>query len=83
MRGSASYVIILLGSFLSKDGIADIVADRYRGRQTNSQVIVLGVPSRREKKIATPDRRLHVDLFSTLFETVTNTATSALQNLQR
>ena len=29
-----------------------------RGRQTNSQVIVSGVPSRREKKIETPDRRL-------------------------
>ena len=29
-----------------------------RGRQTNSQVIVSGVPSRREKKVGTPDRRL-------------------------
>ena len=29
-----------------------------RGRQTNSQVIVSGVPPR-EKKIGTPDRRLH------------------------
>ena len=29
-----------------------------RGRQTNSQVIVSGVPSRREKKVRTPDRRL-------------------------
>ena len=29
-----------------------------RGRQRNSQVIVSGVPSRREKKIGTPDRRL-------------------------
>ena len=38
-----------LGLFLSGDGI---LADRYfiRGRQTNSQVIVSGVPSRREKK---------------------------------
>ena len=45
---------------LSGDGIADIVADRYFnwGRQTNSQVIVSGVPSRHEKKIGTPDRRL-------------------------
>ena len=31
-----------------------------RGRQTNSQVIVSGVPSRREKKIGTPDRRLGI-----------------------
>ena len=29
-----------------------------RGRQTNSQVIVSGVLSHREKKIGTPDRRL-------------------------
>ena len=29
-----------------------------RGRQTNSQVIVSDVPSRREKKVRTPDRRL-------------------------
>ena len=37
---------------LSGDGIADIRADRYliRGRQKNSQIIVSGVPSRRDKK---------------------------------
>ena len=29
-----------------------------RGRQTNSPVIVSGVPSRREKKVRMPDRRL-------------------------
>ena len=29
-----------------------------RGRQTNSQVTVSGVPYRCEKKIGTPDRRL-------------------------
>ena len=34
-----------------------------RGRQTNSQVIVSGVPSRREKKVGTPDRRLLILFF--------------------
>ena len=33
-----------------------------RGRQTNSQVIVSGVPSRRKKKVRTPDRRLDIML---------------------
>ena len=51
--------VIVLDLFLSGDGIADILADRYfnygggggggEGGQTNSQVIVSGVPSRCEK----------------------------------
>ena len=31
-----------------------------RGRRTNSQVIVSGIPSRHEKKIEMPDRRLTI-----------------------
>ena len=33
-----------------------------RGRQTNSKVIVSGVPSRRKKNVGTPDRRLDLPM---------------------
>ena len=49
----------VLGSFFNQEmasptfSLTDIL---IRGQQTNSKVIVAGVPSRRQKKIETPDR---------------------------
>ena len=52
-------VILLVSLYLEMASPTFSLTDiLIRGRQTNSQVIVSGVPSRREKKIGTPDRRL-------------------------
>ena len=55
----AWFILIGLEMALLTLSLTDIL---IRGRQTNSEVIVSGVPSRREKKIGTPDRRLPVNL---------------------
>ena len=51
-----------------------------RGQQTNSQVIVSGVPSRREKKIRTPDRRLVAQYFIRLYKVCLRTKQWKSQN---
>ena len=52
-----------------------------RGRQTNSQVIVSGVPSRREKKIGTPDRGLPcICLFERACALITHIVSDAKNN---
>ena len=52
-----------------------------RERQTNSQVIVSGVPSRREKKIGTPDRGLPcICLFERACALITHIVSDAKNN---